>query len=134
MPNIQYIKNVTVAAAFSNSAGSFSKTIHNMPSSNPDEVIIRAMNFNGAAADTNLYLVWCSLTQDYIGSFCGGSLAPHFPQTTIWLNSTVHNTLEFRIYTPTTVGGGTVALVTSMTGDLAIHMDFIKYRNVPSHA
>ena len=135
MSHIQYIKNVTATGAFGGASGGtpgvFSKQINSIPAPNPDEVIIRAINFRGDSNDENLYLIWCNLTNDYIGSFCGGSLSPHFPQTTIKLNSLVPHTLEFKIYTPS-ISGDIYADV--MTGELAIHMDFIKYRSVPSHA
>ncbi len=131
MSGIQYIKNITATAAFTGTKGVFSKQLTNMPNQNPDEVIIRAINFRGDAADSNLYLIWCNLTGDYIGSFCGGSLSPHFPQTTILLNSIVPQTLEFKIYTPS--GNGDL-YCDALVGELAIHMDFIKYRDVLTHA
>ncbi len=123
--DIQYIKNVTVWTQFTASAGSFSKTITGMPNSIPDEVIIRALNFNGQSDDGNLYLVWCNLTNDYIGSFCGGALAPHFPQTKITLTNPVPNELQFVLYTPSASG---LVTIPSTNGDLAIHMDFIYYK------
>ncbi len=128
MADIHYIKNVTAFSNFAASAGEFSTQLTSMPDYNPDEVIIRALNFNGDVADGNLYLVWSNLTNDYIGSFCGGSLSPHFPQTKIHLNSPVPNRLEFKLFTAI---GGAALQVTSMTGDLAIHMDFIKYKRTP---
>jgi hypothetical protein len=134
MPTTEYIKNVTVATHFDAvyPQGIFSKQLTNMPNANPDEAIIRAINFNGDAADTFLYLIWCNLTNDIIGSFCGGSLAPHFPGTTIRLNTPVPNTLEFRLYTPVANGG--MAPADNMNGDLAIHIDFVKYTRTPPHA
>jgi hypothetical protein len=132
MSDIEYIKNVTVAHRFASSPGTFTHTITGLPlSSNPDECVIRAFNFNGDASDFNLYFIWCSLTNDYIGSFCGGSIAPHFPQTRIRLNSPVPNMLEFKLYTPTANG---MVHIDSTVGELGIHMDFIKYRNVTPHA
>ncbi len=69
MANIQYIKNVTATAAFNASAGVFSKRLSSMPNQNPDEVVIRAINFRGDAADSNLYLIWCNLTGDSLVVF-----------------------------------------------------------------
>jgi hypothetical protein len=132
MPTVEYIKNVTVATRFSGTPGSFSKPLTGMPASNPDEAIIRAINFNGAADDSNLYLIWCNLTNDFIGSFCGGSLAPHFPGTTIRLMSPVPNMLEFKLYTPT--DDGSIVFVPQTWGDLAVHIDLIKYTRTPPHA
>jgi hypothetical protein len=132
--DIQYIKNVTVAAAFDDAvpATSFTHHIVSMPNVAPDECVIRALNFNGAADDNNLYMVWSNLTNDFIASFCGGSLAPHFPQTRIMLNGPIPNMLEFRIYGPELTGPPLP--VNNLGGELTIHMDFIKYRNVATHA
>jgi hypothetical protein len=124
--NIQYIKNVTILATFNNAAGQFSKQLTGMPDAKPDEVIIRALNFNGEAADTFMYVITCNLTNDIIGSFCGGSLAPHFPQTKIILNNAVPNSLQFTL--SHIVSGGGISPISSMSGDLAIHMDFIWYK------
>jgi hypothetical protein len=124
--NIQCIKNVTVTYRWAAEAGDFQKQLTGMPSVTPDEVIIRALNFNGQSADSNLYLVWSNLTNDFIASFCGGALAPHFPQTRIFLTNPVPNFLQFKLYTPTQADRNLV--VSTITGDLAIHMDFIYYK------
>ena len=83
MPEIQYIKNVTVAKSFDAAPGIMTKQLTGMPDHNPDECIIRAINWNGEPDDNYMYLLWCSLTNDIIGSFCGGNIAPHFPQSRI---------------------------------------------------
>jgi hypothetical protein len=132
MSDIEYIKNVSVAHRFLASPAVFTHTITGLPLANPDECIIRAFNFNGEADDDRLYLIWCSLTNDFIGSFCGGSIAPHFPQTRIRLNSPVPNMLEFRLYAFNALSE--LAPIPTTIGDLGIHMDFIKYRNVAPHA
>ncbi len=141
MANIQYIKNVTVAVNFNNSSGTFSMPLNNMPSIAPDEVIIRAITwFSIVGADPNnpvnnqLYLLWSSINQDFIGSFCGQNLTTRNMNTTIRLNGAIPNMIEFKIYTPISGGVGVQYVPTIQTGDIAIHMDFIKYRNVPLHA
>lgn len=133
MANIYYIKNVTAIATFSDSPGTFSHTLVGMPSLNPDEVIIRAITWSGALNDRKLYLVWCSLNNGYIGSFSGENVSSNPLNITIHLNSMVSNMIEFKLYSP--VPGGGVNLIDNIvTGDIAIHMDFIKYRDVPLHA
>lgn len=141
MADIQYIKNVTVAANFSNSSGTFSMPLNNMPSVAPDEVIIRAISwFSIVGADpenpvnNQLYLLWSNLNQNIIGSFCGQNLTANNMNIRIWLNGSVPNMLEFKIYTPVPGGVGLEYVPTIGTGDIAIHMDFIKYRNVSPHA
>jgi hypothetical protein len=127
-PEIEYIKNVTAFANFVASPGAFTATITGMPSHSPDVAVIRAINWNGQAVDGNLYLLWCNLTNDYVGSFCGGALAPHFPQTHILLHAPVPTMLEFKLYTPTPTG---VVQIPNITGDLAVHMDFVRYKKAP---
>lgn len=139
MPEVEYIKNVMVASRFEASEGYIGKLITAMPSANPDDVIIRAINFNGKAEDTFLYLVWCNLTNDFIASFCGGNLSPQSSGTTIRLNSPVPNMLEFRLFRITAKGSDPSYMSAAnaelaVTGDLAIHLDFVKYKRVPPHA
>ena len=98
MPEVQYIKNVTVAKSFDGTSGEITKQLTGMPDHNPDECIIRAINWNGNAEDQNMYLIWCNLINDFIGTLCGGNISPHFPQTRIWLTGPVPNYLEFKIY------------------------------------
>jgi len=128
MPEVQYIKNVTVAKSFNMEEGIITKQLTGMPDHNPDECIIRSINWNGEVDDNNLYLIWSILTNDIIGSFCGGNIAPHFPQTRIWLTGPVPNYLEFKIYIQK-VGVNPV-----VKGDLAITMEFTKYKRSRDHA
>jgi hypothetical protein len=133
MSHIQYIKNVTAIASFSDAPGTFSHTVNNMPTPNPDEIIIRAITWSGAVNDRLLYLVWCNLNNGYIGSFSGENVGGNQLNITIHVNSMVPNVIDFKLYSP--LPGGGVDLVDNIvTGDIAIHMDFIKYRSVPSHA
>ena len=133
MPEVQYIKNVVAYAKFAATPSHFAKMITGMPDSNPDEVVIRAINFNGQVNDNFLYLVWCSLTNDFIASFCGGNLSPQSPGTVIRLNAPVPNMLEFKLY-GMDAAGSEAKYMNAVTGDLAIHLDFIKYKRVPPHA
>ena len=129
---IHYIHNEIAATSFAHTEGHFIKQFLSLPTPNPDEAIIRAVNFNGTLNDTNLYLLWCSLNNGIIASFCGANISSNFPQTRIWLNHLISNSVEFKVYTPTISGG--MEFVTDFVGDLAIHIDFIKYKDVPMHA
>lgn len=126
MPNIRYIKNFTASCFFNNSEGKITKQFVSIPNLNPDEVIIRSINFYGAGSSI-LYHIWSNLTNDYIGSFTSGS---NNPQTSIRINGAIPSILEFKIFLPTATGdlyidGG---VNNTMLGTLAIHMDFIKYK------
>ena len=132
MPEVQYIKNVTVHKAFINQEGLISKQLTGIPDHNPDECIIRAINWNGDVMDDNLYLLWCNLTNDIIGSFCGGNISPHFPQSRIWLTGPVPNYLEFKILTVTP--NTDPILSDKLNGGLAITMEFAKYKRSRDHA
>jgi len=133
MPEIQYIKNVTVAKSFNAEPGLMTKQLTGMPDHNPDECIIRTINWNGAVDDTFMYLIWCNLTNDFIGSFCGGNIAPHFPQSRIWLTGPVPNYLEFKIYVLRD-GTDQPEMYGSLDGGLAITMEFAKYKRSRDHA
>jgi len=139
MPEVQYIKNVTVARWFH--PASFpgdpfmSKQLTGMPDHNPDECIIRAINWNGKPDDNQMYLIWCNLTNDIIGSFCGGNIAPHFPQTRIWLTGPVPNHLEFKIGMLGRKPDGSDTLVYDpLDGSIAITLEFVKYKRTGIHA
>ena len=133
MPEVQYIKNVTVAKSFNGTSGEISKQLTGMPDHNPDECIIRSINWNGDPDDANLYLIWCNLINDFIGTLCGGNISPHFPQTRIWLTGPVPNHLEFKMYT---MDPGTDKTVRddTLVGDMAITMEFVKYKRTKDHA
>jgi hypothetical protein len=128
MSNIHYIKNVTFFATFADQEGVFSKQLSSMPDFTPDEIIVRGINFNGilAESDHNMYLLWSNITNDYIGSFYGGSKSTFSPQSVFKLTSPISNMIEFKVFTPN--GGDTVRLEEALKGDLAIHLDFIKYK------
>jgi len=135
MPEVQYIKNVTVAKHFNVEEGVVTKQLTGMPDHNPDECIIRSINWNGKADDNQMYIIWCNLTNDIIGSFCGGNIAPHFPQTRLWLTGPVPNHLEFKIG----VIGRDVSQKDSImyfpiNGSISITLEFVKYKRTGIHA
>ena len=140
MPEVQYIKNVTVAKIFDtvNLPGEdpfITKQFTGMPDHNPDECIIRSINWNGDVMDDNLYLLWCNLTNDIIGSFCGGNISPHFPQSRIWLTGPVPNYLEFKIgVVARGLANNDQIVYAPITGSIAITMEFAKYKRSRDHA
>ena len=126
MADIQWIYNVTAGSTWSGGAGTYIKPI-SPPDFTPDEVVIRSINFNGLVSDTRMYVIWCNIINDNIGSFCGGTSnnSSQSPQTRIWIRGQIPNNLEFRLQIPSLTG---LQPVLTMTGDLAITMDFIKYK------
>jgi len=132
MPEIQYIKNVTIAKVFGLEEAIVTKQLTGMPDQNPDECVIRSINWNGGVDDTFMYLIWCNLTNDFIGSFCGGNIAPHFPQSRIWLTGPVPNHLELKIYI--LQPNAPPIVYNALNGGLAITMEFIKYKRSRDHA
>lgn len=128
MPEILSIKNVTASHSFTNVPGQFQHTITSMPIHPVDEIVIRAVNWNGESADNFLYLLWSSITNDFVASFCGGSIAPHFPGTRIILSHPPPNVLEFKLYHPRTKSDAPPNFDDNVKGDIAIHIDFISYK------
>jgi hypothetical protein len=91
----------------------------------PDLAVVRQISFNGTGAQqTGNFLVWSSLTNDFIGAFnIGGYSASVNPLSQILLNRPVPNTVQFQIYV---VNGGTVIPAT-LTGNFSIQIEYIKY-------
>jgi hypothetical protein len=136
MSDIDYIINFTSAVEIA--AGGIPRwhtPLPAMPDYQPDECIIRSVSFNGSVAETDAYLVWSSIKNDFITSFCGGSIASFCPQTRIKLNSTLPNVITFTLYAPSIPVSGDLTVpaiipVPELTngGQLIIQMDFIKYK------
>ena len=132
MANIEYIKNVTAFTSLNNKSGQFSTTITGIPNQNPDELVVRMINYNGPAGDAFQYLIWCSLTNDYIGSFVGENISPSSPQITIRLNAPITNNVDFKFYR--ILEGGVLEFPENFVGNVCIHLDLIKYKKTPIHA
>lgn len=93
----------------------------------PDIAVIRQITFSGPAAQVaGNFLIWCSLTNDFIGSFqinqYGCSVTPN---TEILLQGPLPNEVRFQIFT--IVAGGSTVPYDQLTGDLSIGIDFIRY-------
>jgi hypothetical protein len=130
MSDIEYIKNVLVAKHFNYNPAEMSTQLTGMPDSNPDECVIRSIVLS-TAIDGSVYLLWCNLKNDFIGSICGGTNISISPQIRIWLTGPVPNTLEFRLYSVMPAGP---LFIPSFQGDISIHIDFIKYKRTAVHA
>ena len=131
MSNIEYIKNVTAYTSFARQTGEpgeFSCQLTSMPDLMPHEAIIRTIVFNGETTDVNVYLLWSNLTNDIICSFSGVASTAVSPGIVIRFTGPIPNNLEFKIFTPADVMEKD--FVNVMKGDIAINIDFIKYKRV----
>ena len=134
MPEILSIKNVTVSHSFVIDGGGvkppglFYQTITSYPIHPVDEIVIRAINWNGEAADTFLYLLWSNITNDIIASFCGGSINPHFPGIRIMPTHPMPNVLVFKLMYARSMNDAPPKFADEVVGDIAIHFDLISYK------
>ena len=123
MPRIQAVKNFTallpVWQTFSNTNFGF----------HPDEAVVRSISYIGPNAKENeVFLIWCSLINDFIGSFTitnyGTTVMPNtlivIPQTQPFPAS-----IEFRIMS---VDANGVSEPAALVGNTRVSIDFIKYR------
>lgn len=128
IPGILSVHNVTASYGFYNAVPTFTTTVNSLTSSMADEVIIKSITWIGNSADANLYLVWCSLNNDIIGSFAGSGNTSTSPGTRICLNGIVPNQLTFRLMYPVQVADTAPQISPPISGDIAIHMEFITYQ------
>lgn len=109
---------------------------------NPDAMIIRAITYSagtnqGAASDTETYLVWSSITNDFVAAFnCSGSSGAtgagvssqtcvSNPQSyTMFKNPLLDHTPRFQIYS---VGANGPVLNNAIIGNLTLTIDFILF-------
>jgi hypothetical protein len=133
MSNILYRQNMTTWAFFSDTPGQWIYRTPEMSSVNPDMCIVRGITFLGPQAVEKTYAIWCSLTNDYIGSCNGTCTVSQSQGMQIELNSPVPNSLTFQLHVINTVAN-TLTLDPLANGNIIIHLEFIKYRNTPPHA
>jgi hypothetical protein len=136
---IQYIKNVTAYASFNASLGQWTQQIQSLPADNPDECIIRSITYLGPANSVKTYLIWSSLNNDYIGSANVDAISTQAPGARIMLNNPVGNSVTFQLHqiVPSAVPGASItqaATDVAADGSIVIHMEFVKYKDTPSHA
>lgn len=135
MSDISYIYNLTAAVELANNAApQWHQQITGIPDSNPDDMIVRSITINNAAggADPNVYMIWSSVTNGFIGSFTGANDSQN-PQSTFRLNAPIPNSVEFRLYVPD-ISGNPPLPAAAFTAALTLHIDFIKYKRIAPHA
>ena len=128
MPEILSIKNVTASHEFAAVPAQFHHTITSMPMHPIDEIVIRAVSWNGAVNDDSLYLLWSNITNDFIGSFSGENIVPQSSGIRIILTHPPPNVLEFKLFRPHTINDAPPNFSDNVTGKIAIHLDFISYK------
>ena len=129
MPEILSIKNVTAHRMFAAAQpGIFHHTITAMPMHPVDEIVIRSITWNGVSNDDMMHLLWSNITNDIVGSFCGGSIISQSPGTRIVLTHPPPNVLEFKLMHPRTKNDLPPVFDDSVEGDIAIHLEFISYK------
>jgi hypothetical protein len=128
MPEVSYRKNVTSFAYFNNSMGEWMTPITAMPDYSPDECIICLITFRGDEADLNAYMIWTNINNDFIGSVCGGNIVSVSPNITIRLTSPLTNVIQLKMYSPGSTG---ISPVNTMSGEIVLHLEFVKYKRIP---
>lgn len=122
---VKNIKNWTVNADLSAGTSEF----HCQPNCpfQPDLAIIRQITFSGPTVQVaGSFLIWCSLINDFIGSFQISQYGLCItPNTEILLQGPLSSDLRFQIFT--IEAGSTTAPYTGLVGDLSIGIDFIRY-------
>ena len=133
MPEVQYRKNVTSFAYFNDSNGEWVTAITAIPDFSPDECIIKLITFRGEDALPFGYMIWSNINNDYIASMCGGSNIVFTPNTIIQLTAPISNQLHFKLFSPVDAAQrpGGIDPWLQMTGEIVIHLEFVKYKRTP---
>lgn len=121
---VKNIKNVAITADLS--AGSSFRQNVNLAFP-PSDAVIRQISYNGlVAAETGVFLVWCSLANDYIGSFQVNNLGITFqPRIQVHLPSPNQQMdIQFQIHSVS--AGGALVPSTTLVGRIVILIDFIQ--------
>src|SRR4051794_21396034 len=85
----------------------------------PDEVIVKGINYNPVAAEPGVTLLYCDLVQDNIGSFFQDFYVK--PDLVFQLNKPVRGLYTFQIR-------DIAGTLHARTGDLGLHLSFVKYK------
>ena len=131
MSKYNAIKNVSVYADLTNTPTVWD--FRTGVSFSPDEIIVRQISYHGPPAGDGLFMIWCNLTNNYIGTFSVAeatgflSVAVNVnPNTVIQcLPNTVVPSIQFQIHSVNNVGAP--AASNNLTGQIAINLDFCKY-------
>jgi hypothetical protein len=132
MSRIDKIKNLSVFNDLTASPTSWwtNSNLHFVP----DEVVVRQISYNGAPTADGVFLIWCSLTNDYIGSF---SVAEASGFTSVGVNVTpntriqclpnsINQSLQFQIHSINAQSQPFAS--NNLTGRIVINLDFISYK------
>jgi hypothetical protein len=131
MSRIDKIKNLSVFNDLTHTpmVWDFNTNLHFVA----DEVVIRQLSYQGPITDNGLFMIWCSLTNDYIASFAisdistTSSFVNITPNTRIQcLPNSINQSLQFQVHTVS--GQNTAVSSNSLTGQIVINMDFISYK------
>ena len=135
MSKIASVKNITIYTCLA-TASDFNQNVNIV--NHPDECIVRTISYSGPATDTTgTYLIWSSLINDFIGSFvvntnsnAATNATSTNARTVIKFQEAINNVsnLHFSIYTVATGQRTLIQAQSLLAGDLAISLDFIKYK------
>lgn len=132
MSHISKIKNVSIFNDLVSSPTSWytNTNLH----FTPDEAIVRQISYHGPPVGDGVFMIWCSLTNDYIGSF-SVSEASGFtsvsanvtPNTRIQcLPNSINQSLQFQIHG---ISNQSIPFASNnLTGQIVINMDFVSYK------
>ena len=131
MNRIDKVKNLTIFADLTATPSSFffNSNLHFAP----DEIHVRQITYSGDPTNAGVYLVWCSLINDYIGSF---SFEDHTDLTSVAVNvapntvirclpSNIIQSIQFQIHTIN--AQGVPGATSNLGGKLVINLDCIKF-------
>jgi hypothetical protein len=114
---VEVRKNVIVSTTF-NTVSTFTATINNVEFI-PDEVIIRGINYSPAINEVGITQLYTDMVSDVIGTFFQNFYIK--PDLTFTLRKPIAGLYTFTIRT---VAGNAYA---GRNGDIAIHLEFVKY-------
>jgi hypothetical protein len=131
MAHIEKIKNVTIFNDLTNSPISWIQNTR--LSFVPDEVRVRQITYHGPPTGDGAFMIWSSVTNDYIGSFSVAeatgftSVAVNVTPNTVikLLPNSINQSLTFQIHSIN--GSGVPFASNNLTGQIMINLDFIRY-------
>ncbi len=121
--SVKNIKNVTISADLSTGSDFFRDLgVRFMPT----DAVIRQISYSGPnATEAGVFMVWCSLINDFIGTFSVNNYGITVqPKIQLHFTSPIQSSAQFKIFTIT--AGGAVAPFTGLVGDFTISIDFIE--------
>lgn len=99
----------------------------------PDEVVVRQITYHGPTTDDGIFMIWCSLTNEYIGSFSVSDISTSSvfvnvnPNTRIQcLPNSINQSLQFQIHSINAQNSPFAS--NALTGKIVINLDFISFK------